>query len=64
MIASQEAKAGMRFLVEHLALGLITEHLATNEVSSDFNNFSLQWRFLLFRPNGVLVTPETLLNFL
>lgn len=50
--------------VEYLTLGLITGHLATNEVSNDFNNFSLQWRFRLFRPNGVLVTPATLPNFL
>jgi hypothetical protein len=50
--------------VEYLTLGLITGHLATNEVSNDFNNFSLQWRFRLFRPTGMLVTPATLPNFL
>jgi len=50
--------------VEYLTLGLITGHLATNEVSNDFNNFSLQWRFRLFRPSGVLITPANVKNFL
>ena len=50
--------------VEYMTLGLMTGHLATNEISDDFNKFSLKWRFQLFRPDGVLVTPVSLPSFL
>jgi hypothetical protein len=50
--------------VEYLTLGLMTGHLATNEISNDFNKFALKWRFHLLRPEGVLITPLSLPSFL
>lgn len=50
--------------VEYLTLGLIIGHLATNEVSADFNKFSMKWRFELLRPDGLVITPTTLSSLL
>jgi hypothetical protein len=50
--------------VQYLTLGLMTRHLATNEISHDFNMFSMKWRFELLRPDGLVITPETLPSLL
>jgi hypothetical protein len=45
--------------MEYLTLGLITGHLATAETSKHFSNFSMKWRFNHLRPDGELITPDS-----
>jgi AraC-like DNA-binding protein len=46
--------------IEYLTLGLYVGRLATAETSRKFSNASMEWRFKLLAPTGMLLTPESL----